>query len=182
MKPDLSSEVRAVKVKQHRRVEKIVDSILQKREELEIRSEFLRGQRTGEMPYMISRPGTVTEHMNVVDSLGRVSGRNHKGHARPANSQIRERLPGEQGYAEHSSGIPARPAMGGQPARAAVPPKTTFHKALPLRGGKQAKWEMVEAGMHLADAQTHQFLQRPKQPVAPGLMPRRVLNIKRKPR
>ena len=175
-KPDPGIVGRAVKAKQHRRLEKIIDSTLHKRKKLEIRSEFLRGNRTGEMPYMISRPGPLTAYNNVTDNQGRTSGRNAAGHLRPANSTIKETFPGEQSYALHSSAVTARPAMGGAPARVAEPAMTTFHKHTP-RPGNSAQWEQVAAGLHLADSQSLRFLEHPRQPLAPGLMARRMLNL-----
>ena len=190
-KPDPGIVNRAAKAKQHRKLEKIVDSTLHKRRKLETRSAFLhdhvvqeptvhRVHRIVGIPYNTSGGGNQAgEGANI---RGTAVGKDY----RAAGSVVRYHPEGDPhyGFMEVAAEEPAREAYmtskGLVPAKPYKPPHVKYYRTTGKTGDKVRQWDEVSAGEHLRFKEYHKGLVAPMQPLVPGLVPQRLRSIERK--
>ena len=187
-KPDPGIVNRAAKAKQHRKLEKIVESTLYKRKKLETRSAFLHDHEVEEPTVETKRGPLVSYAYNrrAGAEHPREVGRTAANEERLKNKVIRVHPEGEGHYGFMEVVGPERPTpayrkRGGQwvPAKEAKPGHVKYYRTSGL-GPHERKWDEVVAGHHLRSLEQMNHLERPLQPLAPGLVPQRMRAIERK--
>ena len=74
----------------------------------------------------------------------------------------------------------AKPGSHDQEARPEKPAHVKYYRASGLKGPNSRKWDEVAQGEHLRSLEQMNHLERPRQPLAPGLVPQRTRDIERK--
>ena len=190
-KPDPGIVNRAAKAKQHRKLEKIVDSTLRKRRKLETRSAFLHDYEVEEPTVETKRGGLVSYPYNVRKGgeYGQKIGKTADNKDRALNKVIRVHPEGEghYGFMEIAAHEPAtarfridRPGGRYQEARPEKLAHVKYFRTTGKTGRNERKWDEVAQGEHLRSLEQMKRIERTHQPLAPGLVPQRLRGIERK--
>ena len=124
----------------------------------------------------------------AADGRPAVPGRQQRGEeSRPKGNRVYP--PGERdyGFMEVAGAVPERLARtvrtpsgrDWEPARPAKAGHVRYFRASG-RAGNDAQWDEVAEGQHLRNAEQLNLMERPRRPLAPGLMAQRLRSIERK--
>ena len=128
---------------------------------------------------MVSYPYNVRKGGEYGQKIGKTADNKDRG----LDKVIRVHPAGEghYGFMELAGHEPAtarfkidKPGSHYQEARPEKPAHVKYYRTSGLKGAKDRKWDEVAQGEHLRSLEQANHLERPRQPLAPGLVPQRL--------